>query len=196
MSFGIRQRVSFWSRRTGRLGREPGSRMRADWHQSRTSPCSFQAVLDLLEAHPELRACVIGTGARSRSDRTGCRGHPRVELVGTVSDYVLRETAVLISANETEQFGISYLEALSQGCSVVMPACGGGLEIAPDLIGSQVQLVPLPLERATLYAALSRALGSRARRLISHPTLPRLWPLLIFELTCRGPRAVRLFPAE
>lgn len=91
-------------------------------------------------------------------------GHPRVELVGTVSDYVLRErlreTAVLISANETEQFGISYLEALSQGCSVVMPACGGGLEIAPDLIGSQVQLAPLPLERATLYAALSRALGS------------------------------------
>jgi hypothetical protein len=52
----------------------------------------------------------------------------------------LRRTRVFVSGCETEALGIAYLEALSQGCNVVMPACGGGVEIAPGLIGRTIHL--------------------------------------------------------
>ncbi|MGA9060106.1 MAG: glycosyltransferase family 4 protein [Terracidiphilus sp.] len=140
-------------------------------------PLFLPAVMDLLNAHPELNACVIGVGPERKRIEQVAANHPRVELTGAISDHALRDrlrkTAVFISANETEQFGISYLEALSQGCSVVMPACGGGLEIAPHLIGSQVQLAPLPLERDTLYSSLCRALASSRAPIEIAPYSPK-----------------------
>lgn len=60
-----------------------------------------------------------------------------------------------------EPFGITYIEALSQGCAVAMPACGGGLEIANELIGSQVQLLPLSFDVEGVLEALRRASQAR-----------------------------------
>jgi glycosyltransferase involved in cell wall biosynthesis len=59
-----------------------------------------------------------------------------------------------------EPFGIVYLEALSQGCAVAMPACGGGLEIALDEIGQSIHLLPLSFDRKELASVLRRALNS------------------------------------
>lgn len=135
------------------------------------------AVVDLLEEQRDLCACVVGVGPQREMLERMVENHPRVEFLGAIDDIALRErlreTAVFISANETEQFGIAYLEALSQGCSVVMPACGGGLEIAPELLGSQIQLTPLPLERSTILSALRQALASNASPIDVAPYSPR-----------------------
>jgi len=72
---------------------------------------------------------------------------------------LLSRARVFVSGCETEALGIGYLEALSLGCAVVMPACGGGLEIAPDEIGRAIHLYsgtgPEPV-----IGALRRALNS------------------------------------
>ena len=70
--------------------------------------------------------------------------------------------------NQTEPFGITYLEALSQGCAVAMPASGGGLEIRPDLIGLQIHLLPISLDCEGVIAGLGRALKSSCN-LVSLP---------------------------
>src|SRR3989442_4596056 len=59
-----------------------------------------------------------------------------------------------------EPFGITYLEALSQGCAVAMLACGGGLEIALPLVGTKVQLLPLSFDHEGCLNALRCALKS------------------------------------
>ena len=41
-----------------------------------------------------------------------------------------------------------------------MRACGGGVEIALDLVGARVQLLPLSFERQGVLSALRRALNS------------------------------------
>lgn len=55
---------------------------------------------------------------------------------------------------------MTYLEALTQGCAVAMPACGGGLEIALEFIGTRVHLLPLSFERESVLHVLRRALNS------------------------------------
>jgi glycosyltransferase involved in cell wall biosynthesis len=71
-------------------------------------------------------------------------GDPRFALTGPLTSSEvrawLRRTRVFVSGCETEALGIGYLEALSQGCNVVMPACGGGIEIAPSAIGTAIHL--------------------------------------------------------
>ncbi len=92
-------------------------------------------------------------------------GDPNFEFKGSLDSAGvrgwLRRTHVFVSGCETEALGISYLEALSQGCSVVMPACGGGLEIAPELIGTWIHLLPLSFDRNETLAALRRAFGPK-----------------------------------
>ena len=96
---------------------------------------------------PELRVCVVGDGVLREYLKKQFSHDSRIEFTGDLGIHavrnILRKSRVFISGCETEALGIAYLEALSQGCSVVMPACGGGLEIAPELIGRQVQLMPL-----------------------------------------------------
>lgn len=68
----------------------------------------------------------------------------RIQFAGLLPHAELRRllsrARVFVSGCETEALGISYLEALSQGCAVVMPACGGGLEIAPEEIGRAIHI--------------------------------------------------------
>lgn len=120
------------------------------------------AVRDLLDENPGLRACIIGQGELRPTLEGLVQGDSRFEFKGTPNDASLRDllrmTRVFFSGNEVEGFGIAYLEALSQGCIVAMPASGGGLEIAPDKVGSAVQLLPLSWNRTEILNVLRLAL--------------------------------------
>ncbi len=118
----------------------------------------------LLGDYPCLSVAIAGTGPEEARLRSLVPCDCRFRFLGDLDVYRLREllqrSLVVFSGNENEPFGISYLEALSQGCRVVMPASGGGLEIAPDLIGKGVFLVPLPLGDDTILKTLRQAVAA------------------------------------
>jgi glycosyltransferase involved in cell wall biosynthesis len=118
----------------------------------------------LLKGDPELRVCIIGDGQQRRELEASVQGEPRIEFAGTLDALsvraYLRKTNVFVSGCETEALGLGYVEALSQGCAVAMPACGGGLEIAPALIGSRIQLLPLSFQGGEVLDVLQRAAKS------------------------------------
>jgi len=122
----------------------------------------FPAIRDLLNEAPGLRACIVGEGSLRNELEVMIDSDPRFEFKGTPDDCtvrkLLRQTKVFVSGNEVEGFGITYLEAMTQGCIIAMPAGGGGLEIAPDQVGGAVQLLPLSWDRAEVLATLRRAL--------------------------------------
>jgi glycosyltransferase involved in cell wall biosynthesis len=119
------------------------------------------AVCDLLEDRPDLKACIVGEGEMFPHLQRIAGGNPRVEFAGpqrapAVRDY-LRKTRVFLSGNSLEGLGVTYLEALSQGCCVAMPASGGGLELALDRIGESIFLLPLSYDREQVTRVLSKA---------------------------------------
>ncbi len=120
------------------------------------------AMRDVLDENPGLCAWIVGDGPMRSQLERDFAGDKRIEFVGAIGHAQIRDrlrrSRVFISGNPAEPFGIAYLEALSQGCIVAMPASGGGLEIAPDLIGGGIQLFPAALSRAEVAAALRRAL--------------------------------------
>ncbi len=122
------------------------------------------ALQALLDSWPDLKVCIIGDGPMRAVLEAQVHGDARFEFRGQQDNLAVRKqlqkSRVLISGCETEALGITYLEALSQGCNVVMPAAGGGLEIAPQWIGSHIQLMPLTFERGAIVSSLQRALLS------------------------------------
>ena len=134
-------------------------------HPSKNLHRLLPAICDLLNEHAELQAYIVGEGPQSAALRKMAAGEPRVVFTGPLNSAsvrdVLRRTKVFVSGNQTEPFGITYLEALSQGCTVAMPASGGGIEIAPELIGRQIYLLPISLNRALVQSVLDRALNGR-----------------------------------
>jgi glycosyltransferase involved in cell wall biosynthesis len=118
----------------------------------------------LLDETPGLRACIIGEGNMRAQLEALVEGDPRFEFKGTPDDEtvrdLLRRTRIFFSGNQLEGLGITYLEAISQGCIVVMPAAGGGMEIALDKIGKSVQLFPLSWEKTEMLSTLRRALNA------------------------------------
>lgn len=135
-------------------------------HLSKGLDAIVPAIRIVLGEHPHLRGAIIGDGVLRPALEVAAGGDPRIEFTGPLSqDGVrrwLRRTRVFVSGCETEALGIGYLEALSQGCAVVMPACGGGLEIAPELIGRTIHLYS-GAGCETVTRALRTALRSRAR---------------------------------
>ena len=123
-------------------------------------------ILDLLNENPGLRACIIGDGPERQRLESLAGGHPRFEFKGQPSDHEvkqhLRQTKIFVSAHPTEGFGITYVEALSQGCVVAMPGSGGGIEIALDRVGESVQLLPISLDHQGILNVLRRALKVQA----------------------------------
>lgn len=126
---------------------------------------AMRAIIDeCSDGNQKMRICIVGDGPLRHDlhDRFG--NDSRIEFTGNLDVLsvrkILRKTRTFVSGCETEALGIAYLEALSQGCSVVMPACGGGLEIAPDLIGSQIQLLPLSFDQGEIQSAIRYALDS------------------------------------
>lgn len=124
----------------------------------------MQAVLD---ESPGLEARIVGDGILSKQLRAQFASDPHIVFTGDLDALavraILRKTLVFVSGCETEAFGIAYLEALSQGCSVVMPACGGGLEIAPELVGGRIQLMPLSNDPDSIKRAIHLAMESSGR---------------------------------
>jgi glycosyltransferase involved in cell wall biosynthesis len=121
---------------------------------------------DLLDESPGLRVCIIGEGELRTQLEAQINGDARFEFKGTPDDAavrdLLRRTRVFVSGNETEGLGITYLEALSQGCVVVMKASGGSIEIAPDKVGRSVQILPFSWERSEVLVTLRKALKAQA----------------------------------
>lgn len=132
-------------------------------HPSKNVHRLLPAIRIVLNRTPGLRACIIGDGDQ-KAMLQAAYADERIEFPGSLDSAAvrqkLRSTQVFVSGNQTEPFGITYLEALSQGCNVAMPASGGGLEIRPDLIGTQIYLLPVSLELSGVVAGLSRALNS------------------------------------
>jgi glycosyltransferase involved in cell wall biosynthesis len=131
-------------------------------HPAKNIDRLLPAMRDLLDENPHLRAWIIGGGpARSSLERM-VSGDSRVEFLGALPPLELRarlrRTRVFISGTPTEGLGMGYLEALSQGCALAMPASGGGLEIAPQLIGSRIHLFSTSMARTAITSALRAAL--------------------------------------
>lgn len=122
------------------------------------------SMCDLQKENPELRICVIGDGPQREALKSSFRMDPPIEFTGDLDPLkvrsYLRRTKVFVSGNEMEPFGITYLEALSQGCAVAMPACGGGVEIALDEIDRRVYLLPISFDRNEVANVLRRALNA------------------------------------
>jgi glycosyltransferase involved in cell wall biosynthesis len=140
----------------------------------RLDPCKnlhrlLPIVRELLDENSHLRVCVIGEGPQKKELESLIEGDSRFEFTGYVDDVTLRawlrRTKIFISGNETEGLGIAFLEALSQGCALAMPASGGGIEIALDQIGKSVYLLPLSLDRRGVLSVLRLALSSECHRI-------------------------------
>lgn len=133
-------------------------------HPCKRLDCILPALCAVLDEEAGLSACIVGDGELRGQLESMANGHPRIEFTGPLPRGAVRErlrrTRVFVSACETEALGIAYLEALSQGCAVVMPACGGGLEIAPGAIGTSIRLLSLPVNPRGVLQQLRRALAS------------------------------------
>jgi glycosyltransferase involved in cell wall biosynthesis len=131
-------------------------------HPSKGLERILPALCTLLRERPDLRACIIGDGELRPALEAAAAGNPRIEFTGRLPQIEvrarLRRTKVFVSGCETEALGIAYLEALSQGCAVVMPACGGGVEIAPEQIGSGLHLFSASSASESIANALRKAL--------------------------------------
>lgn len=130
-------------------------------------------VRSVLDENPQLRGLVIGDGPE-RAKLTAIVGNdPRIEFKTNLSDEevrdYLRHTRLFISGHPTEGLGITYIEALSQGCVVAMPASGGGIEIALPSLGDAVHLFPISLEREEVLKVLRRALKAEPTPISMEP---------------------------
>ncbi len=96
----------------------------------------------VLDTNPNMKVVLVGHGDQKDNILDLIGGDGRFEILDSLSHgeiiALLDKTKVFFSGCETEALGISYIEALSRGANVVMPNSGGGLEIAPSLIGSRV----------------------------------------------------------
>jgi glycogen synthase len=119
-------------------------------------------ICDLLRENPNLHCCVVGDGPCRKAWEESVAGTTRVEFVGSRDPVFIREqlrrTKIFVSGAGNESLGAVYLEALSQGCIVAMPATGGGIEISLPSVGESIQLLPISLERQQVLAVLRRAL--------------------------------------
>jgi len=131
-------------------------------HKSKNVDKLVPALRDVLDENPGMRAWIVGDGPMRTSLECLADGDDRIEFLGALSPVqvreVLRHSRVFVSANPVEPLGIAYLEALSQGSTVVMPASGGGLEIAPGQIGGGVHLFAASMTREEIASALRKAL--------------------------------------
>lgn len=121
-------------------------------------------IQDLLDEGPGLKMCIIGDGPEKPFLMDLVKHDPRFEFMGNLDDIavrdLLRRTKIFVSANVVEGLGITFLEALSQGCAVAMPAGGGGVEIALSQVGKRIHLLPLSFDRTDTLATLRHALDS------------------------------------
>jgi len=109
------------------------------------------AALELLDEDPSLTLMLVGDGPELPHLKHICGASARVKFTGSLTalevQALLTRTRVFFSGCETEALGIAYLEALSQGCAVVMPLSGGGLELSPNEVGQSIFTFPLSFDK-------------------------------------------------
>jgi glycosyltransferase involved in cell wall biosynthesis len=132
-------------------------------HYSKSIDRLIPAMRDVLDENPGMCAWIIGDGPMRSELERATAGDERFQFFGALSAVEvrdrLRRTRVFVSGCVTEGLGIAYIEALSQGCAVAMPATGGGLEIAPECVGHQIQLFSPSLDRRDVSSALRKAIN-------------------------------------
>jgi glycosyltransferase involved in cell wall biosynthesis len=131
-------------------------------HISKNIHRLLPAMRDVLDENPGLCAWIVGEGEMRPALEEMAAKDARIQFLGELEPEQVRErlrrSRVFVSAHPFESFGIVYLEALSQGCAVAMPASGGGLEIAPGQIGGAIHLFSALAARAEIASALRKAL--------------------------------------
>ncbi len=105
---------------------------------------------------------ILGDGPEAEPLKQAFRGNPKITFWGkqdvTAIVDALDQSVLFFSGCETEAFGITYAEALLRGCNVLMPACGGGIEIAPLSLERNVFAFPLSFDVDALTVITRRAL--------------------------------------
>lgn len=169
-------------------------------HPAKHVQLLIPAIRDVLDDNPTLRAWIIGEGPMRAELEAMAGNDERICFLGALSPMAvrdrLRHTCVFVSANPTEPFGIVYLEALSQGCSLAMPSSGGGLEIAPELIGTQIQLFPSNIAHKEISAALQRALVNKTTAFSSTGFSPERIARAYLDLDARRSERQVLYSTE
>lgn len=94
----------------------------------------------IMNQYPQFEVLIIGSGSDAQKIKETI--DERFHLVDHMDENalidVLQQTKVFFSGCETEALGVSFLEALACGSSLVMPLSGGGLEIDTSLLGRGV----------------------------------------------------------
>jgi glycosyltransferase involved in cell wall biosynthesis len=131
-------------------------------HRAKNVHQLVPSMRNVLDENPGMCAWIVGNGPMRGMLEQMVVNDERFKFFGALPPQEVRErlrqTRVLVSGCLHEALGIVYIEALSQGCVVVMPAAGGGLEIAPQLIGSGIQLFPASATSKEIAFALRKAL--------------------------------------
>lgn len=142
----------------------------------------------LLSKYPEFTVQIIGHGTDEELIKNIVKENDRFLVLPPKDPQdvigVLRESEVFFSGCETEALGISYIEALTQGAKVVMPSSGGGLEIAPKLIGKRIFLFDLSMDEECVFEALEAAVLSKNKESFdSTPFAPKTIAMQYLQLS-------------
>ncbi len=123
------------------------------------------------EQMPNLYLEVVGSGPEESRLRQ-LANHPRITFAGSVSNQAavekMQRSNIFISLAEGENFGITFLEALSAGCHIVCPTTGGHLDWIMDY--PQVTYVKNVFDPHDVCAAILKAV--EASRLPKKPLDP------------------------
>lgn len=131
------------------------------FHKVKNIGLFIEPLKAFLDQHEKMSVKIIGDGEERQNLLNAIDGDDRFEIISSLEQIelkaVLNKTKVFFSGCETEALGISYIEALSQGANVVMPYSGGGLEIAPELIGSHIFAYSLAYDETEILKAIRNA---------------------------------------
>ncbi|SAK92931.1 GDP-mannose-dependent alpha-(1-6)-phosphatidylinositol monomannoside mannosyltransferase [Caballeronia hypogeia] len=134
------------------------------------------AVIDMLDANPQVEALIVGSGECKAELLRIANGHARVHFVESMSSQevmnALARTKVFFSGCDTEAFGISLLEAAVSGCNIVTTGSGGFVEVLVPDINTTAFLLPPNFSREQCLAALEAALSAPEHRLSDEAFLP------------------------
>ena len=135
-------------------------------HKVKNVTVFLEPLKKILEKYPDFDVLIIGHGADKDIIEKAVENNPKFLVLPPKEPEevieILKRTDVFFSGCETEALGISYIEALMQGAKIVMPNSGGGLEIAPTLIGKRIFTFNLSMDEKTVFDALEAAVTSRS----------------------------------
>jgi glycosyltransferase involved in cell wall biosynthesis len=90
------------------------------------------AFLKLCKKYPNLKMAVAGGGEQADLFTNGRFKDPHIDYFGLVNhskvNEIFQSSRFFISMNELEPFGTVFLEAVTQGCNILMPYTGGPVE--------------------------------------------------------------------